>query len=65
MSEQLATVSEELKNMSEQLGKKNGELKSKSEQLDRKCQQFEDISKLKSGMLYHIMYFAIVGHPFF
>ena len=51
--------------MSEQLGKKNGELKSKSEQLDRKCQQFEDISKLKSGMLYHIMYFAIVGHPFF
>ena len=51
--------------MSEQLGKKNGELKSKTEQLDRKCQQFEDVSKLKSGMLYHIMYFAIVGHPFF
>ncbi|XP_066373135.1 uncharacterized protein [Miscanthus floridulus] len=47
-SEQLATVSEELKNMSEQLGKKNGELKNKTEQLDRKCQQFEDVSKLKS-----------------
>ena len=53
-------VSEELKNMSEQLGKKNRELKSKSEQLDRKCQQFEDVSKQKSGMPYHIMYFAIV-----
>ena len=69
-SEQLAIVSEELKNMSEQFDKKNGELKSKSEQskseqLDRKCQQFDDISQLKSGMLYHIMYFAIVGHPFF
>ncbi|XP_066340329.1 uncharacterized protein [Miscanthus floridulus] len=47
-SEQLATVSEELKNMSEQLGKKNGELKNKTEQLDLKCQQFEDVSKLKS-----------------
>jgi len=63
-SEQLAIVSEELKNMSEQLGKKNGELKSKTEQLDRKCQQFEDVSKLKSNILFHIMYFAVVVHPF-
>ena len=47
--------------MSEQLGKKNGELKSKSEQLDQKCKQFENVSKQKSGMLYHIIYFAIVG----
>ena len=47
--------------MSEQLGKKAGELKNKSEQLDRKCQQFEDVSKQKSGMLYHIMSFAIIG----
>ena len=39
--------------MSEQLGKKNGELKSKTEQLDRKCQQFEDVSKLKSGIFSH------------
>ena len=51
--------------MSEQLGKKTGELKSKSEQLDQKCKQFENVSKQKSGMLYHVMYFAIVGHPFF
>jgi len=64
-SEQLATVSEELKNMSEQLGKKNGELKNKTEQLDRKCQQFEDVSKLKSDIPFHIMYFAIVGRSFF
>jgi len=64
-SEQLAIVSEELKNMSEQLGKKNGELKNKNEQLDRKCQQFEDVSKLKSGIHFHIMYFVVVGHPFF
>ena len=49
--------------MSEQLGKKTGELKDKSEQLDRKCQQFEDVSKQKSGMPYHIMYFAIVCQP--
>ena len=46
--------------MSEQLGKKTGELKSKSKQLDRKCQQFEDVSKQKSGMPYYIMYFAII-----
>ena len=64
-SEQLAIVSEDLKNMFEQLGNQNGELKSKTEQLDRKCQQFEDVSKLKSGILFHIMYFAIVGCSFF
>ena len=64
-SEQLATVFEELKNMSEQLGKKNGELKNKTEQLDRKCQQFVDVSKLKSGIPFHIMYFAVVGRSFF
>ena len=46
--------------MSEQLGKKTGELKNKSEQLDRKCQQFEDVSKQKSGMPYYIMYFAVI-----
>ena len=63
-SEQLAIVSEELKNMSEQLGKKNGELKNKNEQLDRKCQQLEDASKLKSGILFHIMCFAVSGRIF-
>ncbi|XP_066374932.1 uncharacterized protein [Miscanthus floridulus] len=52
-SEELAIVSEELKKMSEQLSKKNGELDSKTEQLDRKCQQLEDVSKLKSGILFH------------
>ena len=50
--------------MSEQLGKKNGELNSKTEQLDRKCQQLEDVSKLKSGILFHIMHFAVFGHFF-
>jgi len=64
-SEELAIVSEELKNMSEQLSKKNGELDSKTEQLDRKCQQLEDVSKLKSGILFHIMCFAVSGRIFF
>ena len=64
-SEQLAIVSEELKNMSEQLGKKNGELDSKTEQLDRKCQQLEDVSKLKSDILFHIMCFVASGRIFF
>ena len=50
--------------MSEQLGKKNGELKSKSEQLDQKCQQFKDISKLKSGILFRVMCFAVIGRIF-
>ena len=50
--------------MSEQLGKKNRELKNKTEQLDRKCQQFEDVFKLKSGIPFHIMYFAVVGRSF-
>ena len=50
--------------MSEQLMKKNGELDSKIEQLDQKCQQLEDVSKLKSGILFHIMYFAVSGHFF-
>ena len=45
--------------MSEQLSKKNVELDSKTEQLDRKCQQLEDASKLKSGILFHIMCFAV------
>ena len=59
--EELAVVSEELKTMSEQLSKKNGELDSKTEQLDQKCQQLEDVSKLKSGILFHIMCFAVSG----
>ena len=45
--------------MSEQLSKKNVELDSKTEQLDRKCQQLEDASKLKSGILFHIVCFAV------
>ena len=64
-SEELAIVSEELKKMSEQLSKKNGELDSKTEQLDRKCQQLEDVSKLKSGILFHTMCFAVSGRIFF
>ena len=63
-SEELAIASEELKKMSEQLSKKNGELDSKTEQLDRKCQQLEDVSKLKSGILFHIMCFAVSGRIF-
>ena len=51
--------------MSEQLSKKNVELDSKTEQLDRKCQQLEDASKLKSGILFHIMCFAVSGRIFF
>jgi len=64
-SEELAIASEELKKMSEQLSKKNVELDSKTEQLDRKCQQLEDASKLKSGILFHIMCFAVSGRIFF
>ena len=63
-SEELAIVSEELKKMSEQLMKKNGELDSKIEQLDQKCQQLEDVSKLKSGIHFHIMCFAVSGRIF-
>ena len=51
--------------MSEQLSKKNGELDSKTEQLDWKGQQLEDVSKLKSGILFHIMCFAVSGRIFF
>ena len=51
--------------MSKQLSKKNGELDSKTEQLDRKCQQLEDVSKLKSGIPFHIMCFAVSGRIFF
>jgi len=64
-SEELAIASEELKKMSEQLSKKNVELDSKTEQLDWKCQQLEDASKLKSGILFHIMCFAVSGRIFF
>ena len=45
--------------MSEQLSKKKVELDSKTEQLDQKCHQLEDASKLKSGILFHIMSFAV------
>jgi len=47
------------------LSKKNKELDSKTEQLDRKCQQLEDVSKLKSGILFHIMCFVVSGCIFF
>jgi len=63
-SKELAIVSKELKTMSEQLSKKNEELDSKTEQLGRKCQQLEDVSKLKSGILFRVMCFAVIGRIF-